>query len=397
MNILQVGTGFIPIPPPGWGGTEKTIHHLSTALAGLGHQVTVLDMPYPPRPETPYQVQEVAFWWKRNGNLLFHALRGLSYARAVLPTLRRMLGTHRYDVVHFHNQFSAALGIPVVHRHGIPAVFTIHNWVWSNPHLARSRLEHLRYFLERRSLALAREVVCDSATVAQNLERYLGIPAPKLTVVPNGVDPRLFDPGQVPASFRERYAPTPGAVVLNVARIIPYKNQLTLARAVPLVTQRVPGVRFLFVGPVGSPGYAAQVREAIRQAGVEGSALLVGEVSTEELVHFYAIADLFVLCSTAESQGMVVADAMAAGKAIVGSRIGALEEMLGKDAGVLADPEDPAQLAEAIVALLEAPARREQLGQAARRIARERYGWDSLAARTALVYQKAAGLPMRTA
>lgn len=390
MNILQVTSGLIPVPPPGFGATEKAIDNLSASFTRLGHNVTVVDIPFPERIKTPYDVEEINFLWKPHNNIFFHAMRGLSFGWAVRKALPQLVRERKIDVAHFHSQFSGAVCIPAVHKLGIPSVFTSHSWIWSLEDQARSRWQHARFTLELRALANAREVICDGITVANNIRDHLGVPEERLNIIKNGVDERMFAIEETPdAALRNQYDVSEKLVVLNVARSFPYKNQLRLAHAVPKVAEHVPNVEFLFVGPVGSPAYAKQVEEALEPSIAAGTARILGEVNQQALAELYNIADVFILCSTAEAQGMVVSDAMAAGRAIVASRIGAFEEMLGTDAGVLADPFDPEDIARSVTDLLQNPEKRRVLSHRARDVARSSYGWDTLAEQTTKLYQRA--------
>ncbi len=374
MRIIQVAPGFLPIPGGGWGGTEIMLNETATLMTRLGHEVTVVNGEPADGSPPPYPLEIVRPRWRGTGNLVSFAIRGLSYGMAVRAYLRAKLRRDPVDVVHFHSQWSAAPAIPEVRRHGVPAIFTAHNWAWSDDGLCRSATMRLMHTLEIRSMHLADQVTCDTNHVARNLVRYHKIEAGRLTAIPNGADDVFLSLPPASAEVRARFAPGGRPVVLTVGRIIPYKNQLTLARALPLVARRHPSVRFLFVGPAGPPRYAEAVRRAVVEAGQQDRAIFTGEVDRATLLELYALADVFVLCSTAESQGMVLMDAMAAGKAVVGSRIGSLIEMLD-GGGVLADPANPGALADAIAGLLDDPTLRARYGQTARDLVVRKFTW----------------------
>ncbi|MFX0196613.1 MAG: glycosyltransferase [Candidatus Hodarchaeota archaeon] len=108
MKILQVSTGFAPVPPKGAYATERTIHSLSSALAALRHEVTVLDVREKNRPSVSYQVVEVPLRWRKDVNLPTHILRGFAFMQASGQGLRTLLEKEHFDIINFNNQFAAS-------------------------------------------------------------------------------------------------------------------------------------------------------------------------------------------------------------------------------------------------------------------------------------------------
>jgi len=100
-----------------------------------------------------------------------------------------------------------------------------------------------------------------------------------------------------------------------VGRLAPEKNLDYLARAVCLFLGRHPLARFLVVGSGPSESL---IREIFESAGLESQLLMVGSQTGEELRDCYSAMDLFVFSSKSETQGMVLAEAMAAGKPVIG-------------------------------------------------------------------------------
>ena len=103
-----------------------------------------------------------------------------------------------------------------------------------------------------------------------------------------------------------------------------------------------------------------------------------GYVPRAALGAYFEACDLFAFHSTYETFGLVVAQAMSYGRAVVSVRSTALPEVVG-DAGVLVPPGDPIALGDAIAALAHDPARRRALGEAGRRRAAALYAWDRVA------------------
>jgi glycosyltransferase involved in cell wall biosynthesis len=182
----------------------------------------------------------------------------------------------------------------------------------------------------RSTVRAADAVVALSAFTKAEVEDLLEVPASRIRVVPNGVDP-LFRPDG-PASD--------GDYVIAVATLEPRKN---LARA--LEAARLAGYELRVVGAEGWGGVA-----------VPGWA---GFVSDEELVRLYRGARCVVYPSLYEGFGLPIVEAMACGVPVVTSRGGATEETAG-GAAVLVDPVDPASIADGIG---DAVRRRDELVQ----------------------------------
>jgi len=396
MRICRVATGAEPVPSTRGAGVESTVHHLSVAQAALGHDVTVIDVQSEERPSVPYRVAELPFRFPaERRNPLIHALRQLRFQRRVLRTLKELLGEERYDVVHFHSQFAAAAGLGVASRLGALAVFSSHNPVWASPRHCRSRLQRAIYIMEMLSLRRADGVIADSGAVAQNLFAYLGVPAEKLRAVPIGVDAAYLAETAVPREFRRRFAPDGAPIVLNVARIAPYKNQLGLVLAMRHVLDVMPEARLLLVGQTEDESYAAKVRNAAQKLGAGDRCLLPGVVPAEDLRRLYAVCDLFVLPSLWESQGLSVLEAMAAAKPVIASDIGPVRENVPEDAGVLVPPGDQVAMAAAIVDLLREPGRAEAMGRRGRGFVEAERRWERMAELTLDAYAQFAGWPAR--
>jgi len=386
VRICQVGTGFVPVLPTVAGGAEKYIYYLSATLQGMGHDVTVIDMAHLPRPAAPFSLIEIPIRWHVDSNLLAHAIRGLLFGRTVGSQLDALFGEKAFDIVNFHSQFSALLGIPVARRHRVEAVFTNHNPLWSDAVACRSPMERAKFWMERRAQVRADAIVCVSHAVADNLIQYFSLAPSKLWVVPVGIDRHWFEDKEVSSLVREKYAPHGEPIVFHVGRIAPYKNQLTLARAFSLVLQEVPNARLVFVGPVESRAYLREIQAVLAGAKVDDRVVFAGHVPFEEVSQLYSLAQVFVMPSLRENCPQAALEAMAQACAIVSSDIPPMQELLPAGAGIRHPTRDHDALAQAIVAVLRDPKLRRRMGEQARRRAYETYRWDVVAQRIANQY-----------
>jgi glycosyltransferase involved in cell wall biosynthesis len=210
---------------------------------------------------------------------------------------------------------------------------------------------------ERANTARADLVVVTSQYQADVAGRVYGVPASRLAIVPESIDLERWRDDLARAPRRERRAPT----VLSVARMYPRKRLGDLLRAAAVLRDRVPGVRVRIVGHGPEWEILTRLHAELALGDV---AVLLGDVSREQLAEEYANADCFCLPSVQEGFGIVFLEAMSAGLPVVACRAAAIPEVvLDGRTGWLVPPRDPAALAAAIASALNDPARARAMGE----------------------------------
>lgn len=246
---------------------------------------------------------------------------------------------------------------------------------------------HYPYFPSSRwSVAVVR-----AATVVIAISEFIrreyvarGIPSERIRTVLNGVDTRsIRDNRGDPAATRGRLGIAPDdPIVLLPGRLSRYKGQLELVEAMPAVLARFPNAHFLFagydspeLGDLRVPGCSTVLQVLERRAaevGVTERAHFLGPTSA--MAELYAAADLVAVPSWAEPFGLVVVEAMAAGRAVIGTAAGAIPEVIDENTtGILIPPRDPASLADAVSRLLGDASLRARMGAAGQARADERF------------------------
>jgi phosphatidylinositol alpha-mannosyltransferase len=350
------------------GGVNSHIRAQARALRAAGHDVVVFGAS-----SAPLGGGEVSL-----GRCISVVTGGTETAFGVDPRARRraigLLRTHRFDVIHMHEPLMPLAPWFVLRHSSAPVVATFH------VHREQGHRWYPRYrwilgpLMQRIRVRLA---VSDAArrTVARHFPGHYDI-------VPNGIDVGRFErPAAIPEAMRgvARY-------VLFVGRLEPRKGVDALIRAMAGVRERVAGATLVVVGD--GPDRAA-LEAAASAGGVPVS--FVGRVSDDDLPAYYRAAD--VVCSPArggESFGIVLLEAMAAGRPVVATRIEGYTELLADaDCGRLVEPGDPGQLAGTIAALLEDRDACQTLGRRGAAFAR-RYDWTAIAGRLESVYSSVA-------
>jgi len=211
---------------------------------------------------------------------------------------------------------------------------------------------------ERLNTARADRVVVPSRYSASIAHAAYGVPAERLAVVPEPIDL---------AEWRRRFAavekPARGApTVLAVARMYPRKRLQDLLRAAVILRERIPAAR---VRIVGEGPESARLRALHGALGLGETVTFLGDISRQALAVEYVGADCFCLPTVQEGFGLVFAEAMAAGLAVVACRAAAVPEIVeDRRTGLLVNRESPEELAMALETLLTNPGLRATLGAA---------------------------------
>ena len=134
--------------------------------------------------------------------------------------------------------------------------------------------------------------------------------------------------------------------------------------------------------------YAAELETLVRKLDLEGRVAFLGYVPLNHLPHLYSGATVFVTVSLSEGFGLPPLEAMACGTPVVASKTSSLPEVVG-DAGILVDPNNTEQIAEALLRVIEHPALRAELSQKA--VSRAAlFSWTTTAKQTFEVLQSVA-------
>jgi glycosyltransferase involved in cell wall biosynthesis len=402
MNVLMVASSYPKFPGD---VTAPFIESIAHAVAARGHAVDVL-LPHHPDlrrpPGEPVRVLQYGYaprekWslWGyaqslesdvrvRRGMYLLAPLVALALRRA----LGSLLGGRRYDVVHAHWVVpNAAMITDVVAAHRVPFVVSAHGSDIFLAERSAAVRAFARFTLER----AARVTAC-----SDDLRRRavaLGAPEARTSTVPYGVDAAKFK-STADAEFRERLGAPPGArLVLALGRLVEKKGFGPLVEAVTGLS----GVQVAIAG-------AGDLHESLARRIAETGApvRLVGPLDRAAVVRALAAADVVVVPSVVDRAGNVdglpntLLEAMAAGRAIVASRVAGIPDVIADgENGLLVPPGDVAALRAALTRLAADDALRARLGAAARASALKRHGWDRTARRFEECYAEAAALDAR--
>lgn len=351
------------------GGAERQLVLLANGLARRGHEVTVAAL-------SPGGALEQDL---RGVRLTDLGKRGRRDIPRTLAALVRLVRRERPDILHGYlgtaNILAALAGLFLP---GPRLVFGVRA---SDMDLADLGFaERLAYRLER-LLSRRADLIIVNSRAGRDHAAACGFPSERLAVVPNAVDPAAFRPDpEARARMRALWDVREGQPLVGlVGRMDPMKDQLGFVRAAALLAARRPEARFVLVGG-GREGYAARVRAAVRELGLEDRIRLEGP--RPDMPAVYPALDVLCLASAyGEGFPNAAAEAMACGVPCVVTDVGDAALVVGAS-GMVAPPRDPSALAAALEAML---GRIEREGPAASRLARERaaaFTTEALAERT---------------
>ena len=350
------------------GGVQNHIMDLAEALIALGHDVSVLapadeDVPLP-----PYVVpagRSVPFPY--NGSVA-----RISFGPVSTTRVRRWLARGEFDVLHVHEPFSLSLSMLAVLAARGPVVATFHTAMTRSRAMAAAQ-GLLQLVLERITARIAVSALARKVQV-----EHVGGGAVE---IPNGVAVAKFaNASRLPGW------PGEGGAIGFLGRFTESRKGFALLRtAYAELAATRPGLRLLVAGP----GERDELLEGLPPELHERVTYL-GKVSEEDKARMLRSVDVYVAPNIGgESFGMILTEAMAAGTAIVASDLDAFRRVLdGGRAGDLFPVGDVDALSASVGNLLDDPARRAALSEAARQVVTE-FDWPVVAERVLEVYATA--------
>ncbi len=363
------------MPPPGPRPVPAPVGRLRVleVIKGLGHggaeQLLVDTVAHGDRDSFDY---EVAYVLEQASDLVpalravgipVHALGATrSIDASWLPAFRRVIVRGRYDIVHFHLPYSAALGRLVVAtlppRSRPVTVYTEHS-LWSKVSPATKALNRAT-------------VSRDGALIAVSPAAHAALPdrlRPRARVIVHGVDldrssATIAASDRVRAEVRADLGVRQGPVlVVTVANLRSEKGYDVLLDAARRTVDRQKGVRF---AAAGQGTLLADLTARRDELGLEGVFQFLGHRG--DALRLLAAADIVALPSHQEGLPVVLMEAMSVGAAIVATEVGGVPEVITDQVnGLLVPPGQPGALADALVRLASDAALRHRLGDKARR------------------------------
>jgi len=293
-----------------------------------------------------------------------------------------------FDLVHSHDWLVARAAERIARRLGRPWLTTVHateygrhqGWVQSYPQ------SHI-HAVERTMVRRADHVITCSRYMRGHVARAFGVAPSRITVIPNGIDPRDLEPtvGDLPA-LRATFASQSDRLVLLVGRLVHEKGfHLALDALAPAV-RRLGNVRFVVAGT----GMAeAELKRQARRLGLSDHGTFLGWVGDDMLHSLYRVANLCIVPSIYEPFGLVALEAMACGCLCIVADTGGLREVVpvtATNVGLRFPSRDAAALGAILLQVLaDDDGRAEMTAEGREHVLR--FDWETVARTTLDVYR----------
>jgi PEP-CTERM/exosortase A-associated glycosyltransferase len=322
-------------------------------------------------------------------------VRELGLMARLAGRIRTVARENRVDVIHAHSPLLNGLpALWAARRLGLRMVYEVRTF-WEDAAVSHGthREGSVRYrtsrALERVVLQRADAVVAICTGIQSELIRR-GIPAERIAIVPNGVDPEWFEARPRATALAARLGIGAGPVFGYIGSFSHYEGLAFLLEAAPAFMERFPGSRLLLVGD-GRDRPALD--EAARRAGP--GVIMTGRLPQAEVRDIYTLLDVFVLPRrrirlTEMVTPLKPLEAMAAGTAVLASDIGGHTELIDDGrTGLLFRTDSRESLTKQAMRLGEDPDLRRRLVEGGRRFVERERTWDRIVAGYRPVYEGA--------
>jgi len=307
------------------------------------------------------------------------------------------------DVLHAHSpSLNAIAALRAGKKFGIPVVYEVRAF-WEDAAVDHGTASEngLRYKLTRALETYALKRADAVTTICEGLRKDIvarGIPADKVTVIPNAVDIDKFSlGGSADLQLKDKLGLSGSRLIGFIGSFYAYEGLDVLLRAVPKLAARMPDLRVLLVG--GGP-QDAQLRQLAKDLNIEDKVVFTGRVPHDQVNKYYDMLDVLVYPRLSMRLTDLVTplkplEAMAQGRILAASDVGGhLELIADGKTGVLFRADDPDSLAEKVGALLESQQKWPALRQAGREYVETERNWPVSVARYKKIYGRLTGAPV---
>jgi len=361
------------VSPYAWdvpGGVQAHIKDLAQYFQNQGHEVSVLA---PALDESDVKEEFVVVAGRPVAIPYNGAVARVLFGPVAATRVRQWIHKNNFDVMHLHEPAIPSLSLLACSIAEGPMVGTFHVAA-PKQKVAFAIAPLLEPVIEKlRARIAVSEVARETLTIHLDTDAV---------VIPNGITVDAFASAQPREEWQKELT------IGFLGRFDePRKGLDLLLKALPAITKSVPNARILIAGP----GEGLEIMQSV-PPNLRSKVTFLGRLSELEKASFLRSIDIYVAPNTGgESFGIILAEAMAAGAAIVASDLPAFESVLGGGRfGLTFKNEDSSDLAKKIIALSNNPSNRDQLRQRAREGARK-FDWSEVGPEVMNVYEIARG------
>ncbi|WP_031514659.1 glycosyltransferase family 4 protein [Desulfofalx alkaliphila] len=341
---------------PYTSGVVRSVETFTTEMTQMGHEVFIFAPNYPNCKEEPRVYRFFSIPSPTNKDFTL----ALPFSLGLWAKVKEL----NLDVIHVHSPFILGrVGAKYARRLGIPLVFTYHTLYDQYVHYVPFGQNITKEITQKFTVDFCNQcdqVIVPTGVIANHL-RAQGVRAP-IQPIPTGIYTEEFKKAEK-GWLRNKYGiPHNKKVLIFVGRLGQEKNIDFLFEAYKKIWRTHPDTRLLIVG--GGPE-EERLKAAVQQSDFGDNIIFTGNLSKEDVIKSYVDADIFVFASVTETQGLVIAEAKAAGLPVVAvDAFGVSEMVVNGEDGYLC-PLDKDLFANSVNKLLENSQLRHIMGQKA--------------------------------
>lgn len=376
------------------------VYEVLNNLSKLGHNVVPLRRETPRDGDGGDTGQSGSSWERTKKRLrslpIYKPLKGeiyilwmlLSEIRTFLSAFRLIMGRREnFDVIYRrHHLYNSEYLLGKLF--GIPSVREMNGIVADEARITgRGDSFSLRVidWIERSGIRKADRIIVVTPRMKELLENDYRVPGNGIVVVENGANTDMFRPMSTTEAQKALDLDPRHRYVCFVGSLSQWQGVDYLIRAAPAVLEKVPATCFLIVGDGVMKDELTMLAE---QLGVSDNVVFVGRAPYQRVPLYINASDVCSVPKTVTRVGyspLKLHEYMACGRPVVATRTKGFEVLEEKRAGLLVDPENPEDLADAIAELLGNPQRAKHMGESGREYVLENRSWESVARRVAEV------------
>jgi len=377
------------------------VHTFAEQLVRFGHEVDVICAPTPDKKPQIYNVVEVGYPRVFSKNLYLSNIYEMWFSLSVGLNLRKLHTQNKYDIIHFfENPATAYMALLLSKKDMPPFVFSSGRPVsgdkldWESQNVSRpirTASDTMHNYVFRH----VDGITVSSARLKEVLVAHLKLEEKKVMFTPFvAAEPEIFQADFDTKELRQKLGISlSDPIILCLGEVSPYKNQLSIIKAMPDIVKNHPTIKLLLVGTV-LKSYRIQMEKVIQEHNLQENIIFTGFVKDySTLSKYYNLADIYVLLSRSEgNMPKTTIEAMSCGKPIIVSNIPQNKEgAIYGDEMIFVDPYDIKVISGTVNRLLDNSRLRNQLGKNARRTIAEYYTPQVVCKRMLVVYDQIIG------
>lgn len=358
----------------GVGGLQQYSYRIAVGLHDAGVETTVVTSSRVPQRSGPIVITLPQLTTVSN----------TPFSLRWFGSIKRIIKDLDPDIVNGHLPVPYMADVAARECSGHPFVLTYHNDAVGITPFTKLLVRSYYDILGKGTIRRASRIITTSQRYAE-LSPYLKRFSQKIAVVPPGVDLATFNPNVYSGFLKDTYS-LEGSIILFVGQLSKTHRHKGLSILIRALRHLDPSTTLVVVG---GGNWFSHYKADAKNAGVADRVVFAGIISEEELPLYYRGADLTVLptYTDAEGFGMVLAEANACGRPVIGTNVGGIPSLIqDQHNGLLVEPGDLRGLVQAISIVLSDGKLAKTLGQNGFEKIRSGFTWDHAVSRTMKVY-----------